>query len=148
MKRFDRTVLGVTLLEIMLVLAIAAMVIVMSIRYYQSATSAQQVNTILQQVQGIVAAADNYAQPTGTYSGITSTVIAPLLPSAGLSTPWGGKITIGTATATGYTITIGNVPGTICSLLTPKITASKNLTISSTCGASAGDMVIKYTANP
>ncbi len=46
MKRLS--VLGVTLLEIMLVLAIAAMVVVMSIRYYQAARASQQANDVLE----------------------------------------------------------------------------------------------------
>ena len=80
MKRFAKSMLGVTLLEIMLVLAIAAMIIVMSVRYYQSASASQQVNAVLQQIQGITAAADGLAQATGSYSAanVSSTTLAPL----------------------------------------------------------------------
>jgi len=44
----SRRMSGVTLLEIMLVLAVAAMVIVMSIRYYRNATNSQNSNVIIQ----------------------------------------------------------------------------------------------------
>ena len=44
---------GATLLEVMLVLAVAAMVIVMSIRYYKNAQNSQNVNAILAQIQAI-----------------------------------------------------------------------------------------------
>jgi type II secretory pathway component PulJ len=49
MKKQARSILGVTLLEIMLVLAVAAMIIIMSVRYYESANSSQQANATLQQ---------------------------------------------------------------------------------------------------
>ena len=58
MKKFVKTA-GVTLLEVMLVLAIAAMIIVMSVRYYQSTNAANQANTVVQQITSIVAAADS-----------------------------------------------------------------------------------------
>lgn len=67
MKSLSRSA-GVTLLEIMLVLAIAAMIIVMSVRYYQSASSSQQATAAFAQVQAITAAADTLAQMSGDYT--------------------------------------------------------------------------------
>ena len=81
MKRSLSSILGVTLLEIMLVLAIAAMIIVMSIRYYQSANASSQANALMQQIQAITAAADNIAQGAGgVYSTISTTTLMPLFP--------------------------------------------------------------------
>ncbi|OGT38906.1 MAG: hypothetical protein A3F12_01850 [Gammaproteobacteria bacterium RIFCSPHIGHO2_12_FULL_38_14] len=148
MKRFFRSILGVTLLEIMLVLAIAAMVIVMSIRYYQSATASQQANTVMQQVQGIIAAADNFAQPTGTYSGITSANIGPLLPAQGLSLPWGASIALSGAGANTYTMTLTSTPPAVCRLISGKLASNRSLTITGACGTAAANVVVKYTANP
>ena len=59
---------GVTLLEIMLVLAIAAIIIVMSVRYYQSTTNAQQAHAFIAQMQAIQAALDQTAEATHTYT--------------------------------------------------------------------------------
>lgn len=156
MKRFEKSMLGVTLLEIMLVLAIAAMVIVMSVRYYQSASSSQQANAALQQVQGITAAADGLAQATGSYAAanISSTTLAPLMPggsTSGFITPWGTTITIGTPTASTYQVTLPGVPSGVCPLLKSKLSANNHYVgVSSvTCSATAAtDLSYTYTANP
>src|SRR3990167_10460321 len=105
-RRFG-SMIGVTLLEILLVLAIAAMIIVMSVRYYQGATSSQQVNAFLQQVQGIAAAADNLAIATGTYSTVSKSAVQAFLggSTALFGLPWGGTLGV-TAAVSGYTLTI------------------------------------------
>ena len=106
MKRTLRTMLGVTLLEIMLVLAIASMVIVMSIRYYQTATASQQANAALEMISSITAAADSLAQGAGGYSSaaLSATSIAPLLPANGLVTPWNQTVVIAASGNTAYTV--------------------------------------------
>src|SRR5260221_6708582 len=98
MKKFAKSMLGVTLLEIMLVLAVAAMIIVMSVRYYQSATASQSTNNMLEEMQAITAAADGLAQGTGTYSAATGSNVRPLMQNNSLATPWGTTITITGAT--------------------------------------------------
>ncbi|VVC76826.1 hypothetical protein AQUSIP_21530 [Aquicella siphonis] len=157
MKRFYKSMLGVTLLEVMLVLAIAAMIIVMSVRYYQSASSSQQANAILQQVQGIVSAADSLAQAKGSYTAsiISNSGLTPLLPGGGLTTPWGEAITIGGVTDTTYTIDIGNVPSGVCPLLYSKLATNNHFSNGGTtpfsptdCGSTATATVITYTSNP
>src|SRR6478735_750227 len=94
MRKNVKSILGVTLLEIMLVLAIAAMIIVMSVRYYQSASASQQANSILQAIQAITATADGIAQATGTYASVSTTTVKPMMPNADMGTPWGGDIKI------------------------------------------------------
>jgi type II secretory pathway pseudopilin PulG len=146
---------GVTLLEIMLVLAIAAMIIVMSVRYYQSATSSQQANAILQQIQAIVAAADGLAQGNGSYSNCTSTNVKPLLPAAGLNTPWGTTITL-SATASSITITIPKVPSGVCPLVVTKLSANNHYSSSATTATpftleackGTGNLAVNYLASP
>lgn len=156
MKKSIKSILGVTLLEIMLVLAIAAMVIVMSIRYYQSASSSQQSNAILQQVLAIAAAADSLAQASGSYIAIGSasaalnnSLLAPIISTSALTAPWGGAITV-TGTAAGvYTILIASVPSAVCPLLTAKLTANNHYTISPACSATGSTAVtVTYTASP
>ncbi len=123
MKRFFKSMQGVTLLEIMLVLAIAAMIIVMSVRYYQSAQASSQANAFVSQVQAIASAAENLAQGTGAYPSLTtiekvvnvSTVTVP---------PWGGSMTYAPA-ATGFSLTGITAPGpATCALLTAKFAQS------------------------
>jgi len=120
MKRIAKTMLGVTLLEIMLVLAIAAMIIVMSIRYYQSANANQQVNSAIEQVQAIAAAYDSLAQQAGGFSQVTSSSVTALLPAGSRNLPWGGTIT---ANGTGGTLSVTfstAAPTTLCGLMQAK----------------------------
>ena len=138
--------LGVTLLEIMLVLAIAAMIIVMSVRYYQSATAGQQANATLEQIQAIIASADSLMQASGSYSGVTSATLASLLPPPGLKTAWGTDIKI-TPTAAKLTITFGNMPANICPLISTKLLANNRYNKITTCTSKAVDIAVVYNAS-
>ncbi len=131
MNKFTK-MLGVTLLEIMLVLAIAAMVIVMSVRYYQTASAGQQANSMLQMIQAIASSADGLAQGTGSYSGqVNSAAIAPLMPSRSLTTPWGGTVTFGTADASTYTVTFTAVPAAVCAQVKSRLKGNPKYTAAS-----------------
>jgi len=140
MKKFAKSVLGVTLLEIMLVLAIAAMIIVMSVRYYQSATTNQQVNAALQMVQGIAASADNLAQATGSYAAATQADIFKLLGSSAgtMNTPWGTAVSIAPgASGSEYTVTFPNTPGPVCLLLKARLMAGRKFSTTASCTGTA-----------
>jgi type II secretory pathway pseudopilin PulG len=155
MKRAYSSMLGVTLLEIMLVLAIAAMIIVMSVRYYQSANASQQANIVLSQIQSITAAADGLAQASGSYSvaGVSSGTLLPVLPSVnGLTTPWGEKITITGASTTTYDVSIPNATAAVCVNLISKLMPDKHYSSldPSTPAGCSGTKSISYTyiSNP
>lgn len=158
MKRFAKSMLGVTLLEIMLVLAIAAMIIVMSVRYYQSASASQQANAVLQQIQGITAAADGLAQATGSYSAanVSSTTLAPLVPGGSVSgfiTPWGTTIAISSVGASSYNVSLGLTPSGVCPLIVSKLVTNNHYQMTPStaagCSSSAATTVSYiYTANP
>ena len=146
---------GVTLLEVMLVLAVAAMIILMSVRYYQSATASQQANAALQQIQGITAAADSLAQASGSYSagGVSTTSLAPLLPGGttnAFTTPWGTTITITAVGASSYTVSLPGTPSGVCPLLTSKLRQNVHYSTvtPATCTTSAAAVVYTYLANP
>lgn len=144
MKLNIRSMLGVTLLEIMLVLAIAAMIIVMSIRYYQSATSSQQSNTVLQQIQGVTAAMDQLAVGSGTYANITQSMLQSAVGGvANLTTPLGTTISMSAPSSTGYTITIP-LNATICPMVATKVAA--NLKMSVTNATSCTTLTYTYNA--
>ncbi len=151
MKKMSKSILGVTLLEVMLVLAIAAMVIVMSVRYYQSATANQQANSLMQQIQGITAAADGLAQGTGSYTGVTGAAVAPLLPggsTSGLKTPWGTTITV-TGAATSYTVSIPGVPYNVCPLVVSQLAGNKKFsTVTPTTCSPTAASTVGYIYNP
>ncbi len=144
MKRFAKSTSGVTLLEIMLVLAVAAMIIVMSIRYYQSANNNQQSNAFLQQVQGITATVESLAVGTGNYAGITLASLTAMLPggATALVAPWGGNLTYA-PTANGFTLTAGTPPSVpVCTLVTNQLKTNNHYTVAANCGT------ITYITNP
>jgi hypothetical protein len=118
-----KSVLGVTLLEIMLVLAVAAMIIVLSVRYYQSSSANNYTNAVLQQIQLITANSDQLAgAATNAYGAVSTAAVTPLMPNQNMNAPWGGSISISGASATGYTVTINSMPADVCNLLRPKLT--------------------------
>ncbi|OGT47141.1 MAG: hypothetical protein A3E83_05135 [Gammaproteobacteria bacterium RIFCSPHIGHO2_12_FULL_41_20] len=149
MKRSLKSFSGVTLLEIMLVLAIAAMIIIMSIRYYQSASASEAANSTMSQIQAITAAADNISMgTTGGYINATSVNIQNVLPggSASLSTPWGGVVTISGQTATSYTVSIASVPANVCPLIISKLMSSTRYSVTSSCSSAAAALTYTYSS--
>lgn len=135
--------LGVTLLEIMLVLAIAAMVIVMSVRYYQSATISNQTNAVLQQIQAITAAMDSLAAATGDYDNAKPGVPAAIGGAQNLNTPWGTIIGI-TSAKTTYTIGIPLTPAGVCANLAAKLKANPKITVTTTTCTATGEFTYSY----
>lgn len=145
MKRSHNNMLGVTLLEIMLVMAIAAMVIVMSIRYYATASASEQANILVEQIQSVISAVDGVTQGSGSYSGVNNSSIVALMPNTGLSTSWGGTITVTGTGATTYTIAMTSVPKQICPLVVAKLFADNHLgSVMQTCSSSAAT-ALTYT---
>lgn len=145
MKRSFKSVLGVTLLEIMLVLAIAAMVIVMSIRYYQSASLNQKVSVTMNNITGIVAATESYMSATGTLAGLTSAVIVPYLPSGKMpNSGWGVQMTIKGGAATSFDIGAGTVPADACKILTQMISQNSKMKATA-CGTTSTDFTVTVT---
>lgn len=136
MNKFIKSARGVTLLEVMLVLAIAAMIIVMSVRYYQSAQSSSQANAFVSQVQAVTGAAENLAQGSGSFTtSATLAAVQAVLPGGAnaWNLPWGGTMTYAPA-ATGFTLTINNVPAAnVCGLVTAKFTGMTKYTVAANC---------------
>jgi len=128
MKKIPRSTFGVTLLEILLVLAIAALVIIMSIRYYQASTSAENANTAMEQIQAIASAMDNIANGgAGTYSGISSDTLTSVVGSANMTSPTNGAITYTPGDANTYSISMPLTP-TICNSVMAKISSNTKIT--------------------
>lgn len=145
MKKFSK-MLGVTLLEVMLVLAVAAMIIVMSVRYYQTASANQQVNSMLSMVQAITASADGLAQGTGSYSGggVSTSTIKNLMPNQNMNAPWGSAVTLSATTASTYTVTFTGVPQTVCAQVKSRLAANQKYTGLATIDCSAATNTFTY----
>lgn len=141
-----RRVSGVTLLEIMLVLAIAAFVIVMSIRYYYSTAASQQTNSLLSQFQAIVSASGALAGETGDYTKVTTVGVKSFMPDQNLNSPWGSAITV-TGSASSYEVVVPSTPGNVCVLLNSQLSADTHYNVSTSC-PSSGTVDFKFTYSP
>lgn len=131
-----RKLLGVTLLEIMLVLAIAALIIVMSVRYFQSASISQQAVAFTSQLQAIAAAENSLSQGVGAY--VNSSSLTNILPAGGLTAPWGGSVHVAASTGT-FTVTTENkVQAGVCTLVKSQLLSTQGGGSWSVSGASTG----------
>lgn len=140
-------ILGVTLLEIMLVLAIAAMIIVMSVRYYQSTTSAQQTTSVLAQIQAVTAAADQLSQGPNGYGNVSTSSLASIMGgTSNLNTIWGGTITVTSSSATVYSVSISNMPYQVCGGISAQLANNARFQGLVACPTS-GTTAFTYTYN-
>jgi type II secretory pathway pseudopilin PulG len=144
MKRMAKSVLGVTLLEIMLVLAIASMIIVMSVRYYQAATTAQQTSAMVQQILAISTAMDSLGTGSGSYSAITSAnVIAYLGGASALMSPINTQITISNQAQATYKVSIP-LSSPLCAAVVARLSGNAKFGLSPTSCSSAGTLTYTY----
>jgi type II secretory pathway pseudopilin PulG len=142
MKKLIKSIAGVTLLEIMLVLAIASLVIVMSIRYYTNATAAENINIIIESTQNIAAAMDNLSSTAGNYSTVSTSALSATVGSANMKTPYGSTITVGSNTGGTYVVSIPSLPSAVCLGLVQKLKSNSKFT-SPTCTGTT----VTYTYN-
>jgi len=146
MQKSIRYRLGATLLEVMLVLAIIGLIILMSVRYYQSASTSNQVEAVLEAVQSITATSENIGG-IGTLgytaSQLTSTALKGVGGTTILKGPFGGTITVTGVSATTYTVTIPNVVAQPCGGAIVKLRASNSKYTGFSCAGTA----LSYTYN-
>ncbi len=158
MKRFLQR--GIGLLELMLSLAIIAILLIMATRYYQTTKQSQEVNDAVQLVNSVVAAMTNYVtdhpdQGTGSSNIIpfSSFIGWGYLPSALGSTgstasPWGTSVGSIYVNSTGATyVTIEKVPSGACQQLAGRLaTSCQDTTTDCSCSDPSGG-VSTYTGN-
>jgi Tfp pilus assembly major pilin PilA len=116
--------LGVTLLEVMLLLAIAAMIIVMSVRYYETATANQQAVAALNVIQGVTALADGLAQGANSYTIVTTEAVRQLMPAQSMLLPWGAELSITSQNAQNYDVSLPDTPAVVCQLLKARMASN------------------------
>lgn len=138
---------GVTLLEILLVLTISTSIILMSIRYYGSATQSLQANSALQTIQAITATIDGFAS-NGSYRGMNQDFLKHLLPNNSLITPWGTTIELRDVQSNAYTIILHKTPTAECTLISTKLSSNNHYRIDTVCKQNgAADFTYTYLAN-
>jgi prepilin-type N-terminal cleavage/methylation domain-containing protein len=132
-----KSIRGVTLLEIMLVLAIAAVVIMTSVKFYKGANASQQSAAFLEQVQTIITVADTLAQGASAYAAVTQKAVsASLGGSQYMGTQWGSFSFNAPANgATSYTITYPvNVPTAIWTAVNAQLSANPRIVTITSAG--------------
>jgi Tfp pilus assembly protein PilE len=139
---------GIGLLELMLSIAIIAILLVMATRYYMSARQSQQIGDAVSMVSGIMSGAAHFSNAHGhTYTGITlqSLVGAGNVPASFCGTgtaatcgnnanPWKGNLSVAeTAAAGGYVITMADLPtNDVCNGVAGMVNTSINNSRTST----------------
>jgi type II secretory pathway pseudopilin PulG len=113
---------GIGLLELMLSLAIIALLLIMATRYYTTATQSQQVSSAVSMIQGIRAGAHVYYSQGGTPATLTMKALmdAGLVPKefgAVGGSPWQSTMTLAAAADKPPILTIPNVPAAACTML-------------------------------
>ncbi len=125
---------GIGLLELMLALAVIAVILVMSTRYYNVAHRQQQVNATVKEIRAIVTASTEWAKTQYNYSGISFTILIAnqYLPSNFSKTNvWQGAITIVPGKDTSqFIVQYTNIPTDLCNSLASKMSTQA---VSSTC---------------
>jgi Tfp pilus assembly protein PilE len=106
---------GIGLLELMLSIAIIAILLIMATRYYQNATQGKNISNTISMVGGYIAAEVQYA--TLHTNGYTSDITQLNLPIGFTSTPhdpWGGNVSLTGTTSTMLVINMTGVPAAVC----------------------------------
>lgn len=157
MKNLQQKTLGASLLEVMLVLVIAALILLLSIRYYQNAQQSTTVTYVMAKINAITSAMDQLtAGATNGYLELADAATANLalknvLGTTLLKTDWGtttSTIVIDSATAmtaNTYTVKIPAMPPSICYAIRTKLAGiPKFLSISSCSNNAAVDFTYTY----
>lgn len=114
---------GISLLEVMLSLAIIAIILVMATRYFGIAMRGSKVNQAVSEVGEIQQGFIRYQSDKGNLTGATLTVLSNdgyiTARTAGGTNPWGGNYTP-TTTANPPTLAITGIPNPDCQNLGDK----------------------------
>lgn len=129
---------GIGLLELMLSLAIIAILLVMATRYFASARQGQEVASAISLIQAVSAASQSFFVANGNaFTGLSASALKTqnyLPANTNLINPWGGTVTVtggsDTSNPTAVNITLTNVPGAACTQLAGAL-KSQAITLSS-----------------
>ncbi len=129
MFRMKKNVKGIGLLELMLSLAIIAVLLIFVTQYYQQTQVNQQINAGIQAVQSAYAACSQAVSDGSTDCSLSTLVTSGYLNSSYApdssnnvpANPFGGTLTVDYKSGQ-YTVTLGNVPPSrVCTSMVSKI---------------------------
>jgi len=120
-KLFSKKQRGIGLLELMLSLAIIAVLLVMATRYYESANMEEQMNQMAGVLFAIRAASADYVISAGSYKDMDAATLNNygVIPKGlqngetGYHTPWSTEAILST-TANQVKVTVASVPAIAC----------------------------------
>jgi type II secretory pathway pseudopilin PulG len=147
---------GIGLLELMLSLAIIALLLIMATRYYAGTKRSKEITEVVSLVNAIRAGASNYAIPGGyapVHNLMTTLMNAGLLPQGSDTPPWGGDTKITATirdTAAGLVITVPPPPTgsgglSVCPLMAAQLNSGINTTpLPAVCASESGSLVVTY----
>ncbi|MFU8797384.1 MAG: prepilin-type N-terminal cleavage/methylation domain-containing protein [Gammaproteobacteria bacterium] len=148
---------GIGLLELMLSLAIIALLLIMATRYYSSAKRSKEITEAMSLIQAIRAGANNYATPNGFVPEgdiVTKLINAGLLPKyitvKSTASPWGTAVDANTLGGKLLTITmappptIGEDKSSVCPLLLQQALQSGAEIEGTVCAGDSGALTVKY----
>ncbi len=133
---------GVTLFEIMLVLAVSVSIIVMSIRYYGSTVASHQANATMEQIMVISATVDRVKSSGASYQNILG-ALQNMLPPNSLTTAWNTQVSFEDIRANSYAVVLSGMPASVCSQVSNELNANGHFHVTSACERQATDF--KYT---
>ncbi len=139
--------IGIGLLELMLSLAIIAILLVMATRYYQVASFSEKVNQDINLIGNIEAAANRWKAIYGDYKKITSIqdLIDQGMQDISAYNAWAGTVDVVSNTeGSGIEITLNNIPYKACNNLLDKF-LTQNLI--PTCSGFSGTVTFTMKYN-
>jgi len=142
MKKSYHSMAGITLLELMLVLAIAGVVIAMSIKYYQQAATNQRIAAGMGVVSSVVAAVESYRLTNAPIVGMVNDSVKPFFPKQEIPiSPWDNKVVTikGGTSGNLYTIDISTTDAGACKVFAEQIEGQQGF------GAKCLDKVVTVT---
>lgn len=136
---------GIGLLELMLSVAIIAILLIMATRYYKSASQGEKIANSISVLSGIIAAESQFAELNqGSYTATFNQLNLP--PSAQVS-PWNQAAITLKVNAGSFTMTLAGIPTTPVDICVNYIAPAMVSTgASATCGG--GTATVTYPAAP
>ena len=142
---------GISLLEVMLSLAIIAIILLLATRYYVVASKSASLNATTALIGSIQQGAAQYRVGQGSYANMTQTTLInqgsiaktdQTSDGTGIVTEW-GAVTVDGSAGTSYKITLDTLPFDVCTNLTNRYSTSATVSPGCTGGATT-DLTITY----